>query len=47
MEACKNNLHARIIWPKGSSPLSVVGLNEKLIQVWKNLGPWERAFTNN
>jgi len=40
MEACKNNLHARIIWPKGSSPLTVVALKEKLKPVWKNLAPW-------
>jgi hypothetical protein len=37
---CKNNLHARIIWPKGSSPLTVVALKEKLKPVWKNLAPW-------
>jgi hypothetical protein len=40
MEDCKNNLHARIIWPKGSSPLTVVALKEKLKPVWKNLAPW-------
>jgi hypothetical protein len=40
MEACKNNLHARIIWPKGTSPLTVVALKEKLKPVWKNLAPW-------
>ena len=40
MEACKNNLDARIIWPKGTSPLTVVALKEKLKPVWENLAPW-------
>lgn len=40
LDGCKNNLHARIIWPKGSSPLNVVALREKLKPVWKNLAPW-------
>lgn len=40
MEACKYNLHARILWPKGSTPLTVVALRTKLQLVWKNLGRW-------
>jgi len=40
LDAWKNNLHAHIIWPKGSSPLIVVALKEKLKPVWKNLAPW-------
>lgn len=40
LDGCKNNLHARIIWPKGSSPLTVVALKEKLKPIWKNLAPW-------
>lgn len=40
LDSCKNNLHARIFWPKGSSPLTCVALKEKLKPVWKNLGPW-------
>lgn len=26
----KKNLHARVIWPKGSTPLSTVALRDKL-----------------
>lgn len=40
MEGCKYNLHARILWPKGSTPLTVVALRAKLQPAWKNLGRW-------
>jgi len=30
METCKHNLHARIIWPKGSTPLTVYALRNIL-----------------
>jgi hypothetical protein len=40
MEACKCNLHARILWPKGSTPLTFVALRTKLQPVWKNLSRW-------
>ncbi|WJX63397.1 hypothetical protein P8452_48286 [Trifolium repens] len=40
LEACKHNLHGRILWPKGSTPLSVVALKTKLSQVWKDLSRW-------
>ncbi|WJX67904.1 hypothetical protein P8452_52331 [Trifolium repens] len=40
LEACKHNLHGRIFWPKGSTPLSVVALKMKLSQVWKDLSRW-------
>jgi len=40
LEACKNNLHARIVWPKGFNPLIVVGLKEKMKPIWKNIGMW-------
>ena len=40
LDACKNNLHARVIWPKGSTPLTIVALKDKLKPVWKDLGPW-------
>jgi len=30
IETCKHNLHARIIWPKGETPLTVFALREKL-----------------
>lgn len=29
LETCKYNLHARIIWPKGFNPLTIVALQEK------------------
>jgi hypothetical protein len=38
--ACKHNLHGRILWPKGSTPLSVGALKEKLAQIWKDLSRW-------
>ncbi|AES78645.2 hypothetical protein MTR_7g037570 [Medicago truncatula] len=37
MDACKFNLHGRVIWPKGSTPLIVVALKAKLTSLWKNL----------
>lgn len=38
--SCKLNLQARIIWPKGSSPLSIYDLRNKLSSLWRNLGKW-------
>jgi hypothetical protein len=40
LEACKHNLHGRILWPKGSTPLSVVALKSKLALIWKDLSRW-------
>ncbi|PNX74454.1 hypothetical protein L195_g030374 [Trifolium pratense] len=40
LEACKHNLHGRILWPKGSTPLSVAALKEKLSLIWKDLAQW-------
>ncbi|MCH97558.1 hypothetical protein A2U01_0018553, partial [Trifolium medium] len=40
MEACKHNLHGRIVWPKGATPLTVVALKDKLALLWKDLGRW-------
>jgi hypothetical protein len=40
LEACKHNLHGRIIWPKGSTPLSVAALKVKLASIWKDLSKW-------
>ncbi|WJX67277.1 hypothetical protein P8452_51766 [Trifolium repens] len=40
MEACKHNLHGRIVWPKGATPLTVVALKNKLAPMWKELGRW-------
>jgi len=44
METCKFNLHARIIWPKGSTPLSTFALREKLKAIWKSFGRWGISF---
>ena len=40
IETCKHNLHARIIWPKGVTPLTVQALREKLKGIWKSFGRW-------
>jgi hypothetical protein len=40
LDACKHNLHGRIIWPKGSTPLSVVALKTKLTLIWKDFSKW-------
>ncbi|XP_045791277.1 uncharacterized protein LOC123885981 [Trifolium pratense] len=40
MEVCKHNLHGRIIWPKGATPLTVVALKNKLAPMWKDLPKW-------
>jgi hypothetical protein len=40
LDACKHNLHGRIIWPKGSTPLSVVTLKAKLSLIWKDFSKW-------
>jgi hypothetical protein len=40
LETCKYNLHSRIIWPKGSTPLTVQALHTKLSTLWKDLSLW-------
>ncbi|KAK2388533.1 hypothetical protein QL285_062210 [Trifolium repens] len=40
IDACKYNLHGRIMLPKGSSPLSIDGLKSKLSVMWKSIGRW-------
>ncbi|PNX58546.1 pectin acetylesterase, partial [Trifolium pratense] len=40
IEACKHNLHGRIIWPKGATPLTVSDLKNKLSTMWKDLSKW-------
>jgi len=37
MKECMYNMHARIIWPKGSTPLTVFALKMKLTTMWKDL----------
>jgi hypothetical protein len=38
IDACKYNLHGRIMLPKGSSPLSIDGVKSKLSVLWKSIG---------
>lgn len=38
IDACKHNLHARIIYPKGATPLTVFSLRKQLSDHWKDLG---------
>ncbi|GAU42257.1 hypothetical protein TSUD_327350 [Trifolium subterraneum] len=40
LNACKHNLHGRIIWPKGATPLTVSDLKNKLCTMWKDLSKW-------
>jgi hypothetical protein len=40
VDACKHNLHGRIIWPKGATPLTVSDLKNKLSTMWKDLSKW-------
>lgn len=40
LESCKNNLHVRILWPKGSTRLTMVALRDKLKLQWKHFGKW-------
>lgn len=40
LDECKHNLHGRILWPKGSSPVSLENLRVKLAILWKSLGKW-------
>ncbi|XP_058741031.1 uncharacterized protein LOC131613374 [Vicia villosa] len=40
VEACKHHLHGRVVWSKGSSPLTVVNLKEKLLSLWPSICKW-------
>ncbi|KAK2400289.1 hypothetical protein QL285_050002 [Trifolium repens] len=40
IDACKHNLHGRIIWPKGATPLTVAALKSTLTPLWKDLSTW-------
>ncbi|MCI18401.1 hypothetical protein A2U01_0039555, partial [Trifolium medium] len=40
IDACKHNLHGRILWPKGATPLTVVAVKNKLAPIWKDLDRW-------
>lgn len=34
VEACKHHLHGRVVWSKGTQPLTVVALKYKLMEIW-------------
>lgn len=38
LDACKHNLHGRVLWLKGPMPLTVLGLKAKLSVIWDSLG---------
>jgi hypothetical protein len=40
IDACKHNLHGRIILPKGATPFIVESLKAKLAVLWKAIGKW-------
>jgi len=40
LSTCKHNLHGRMLWPKGTTPLKVSALKAKLLPHWKTLGQW-------
>ncbi|XP_058761211.1 uncharacterized protein LOC131634557 [Vicia villosa] len=37
---CKNNLHGRVLWKKGSTPLTVAALKDKLALSWSEVKNW-------
>ncbi|GAU35044.1 hypothetical protein TSUD_30100 [Trifolium subterraneum] len=40
IDTCKHNLQGRVVWPRGSTPLTVVELKNKLSPMWKDLARW-------
>lgn len=40
VEACKHHLHDRVVTAKGSQPLTVVNLKNKLMEIWPQIGRW-------
>lgn len=40
LEACRHNLHGRILWPKGSSPTTVVRIRGKLASQRPFIAKW-------
>lgn len=37
LQACKHNLHGRIVWPRGSTPAIVASIRETLLSQWSFL----------
>lgn len=40
LKDCKHNLQGRVIWPKGTAPVSLESLRIRLSSLWKSLGSW-------
>lgn len=40
VETCKHHLYGRVVWTKGTTPLTVVNLS-KLLELWPKIGNWE------
>lgn len=40
MEACKHNLHDRVIWTKGTSQLTIQCMKLKILGIWKSIEKW-------
>ena len=40
LKDCKHNLQGRVIWPKGTAPVSLESLKIRLTTLWKSLGRW-------
>jgi hypothetical protein len=40
VQICKHNLHGRVVWPKGSTPLTILNLKSKLAPLWKDISRW-------
>lgn len=40
LEECNHGLQGKMIWPKGSTPVSIDKLRSKLLILWKSIGKW-------
>ncbi|CAI8600031.1 unnamed protein product [Vicia faba] len=40
----ENNLHGRVLWPKGSTPLTVAAIRVKLSKIWPEVKNWGMLF---
>lgn len=40
IDPCMHILHAKIIWSKGATHLTIIALRSKLTSTWKDLGKW-------
>ncbi|KAG5038181.1 hypothetical protein JHK86_019021 [Glycine max] len=39
--SCQNNLHGRLILPKGTTPAKVTEVRDKLFKLWSPIGQWK------